>query len=142
MSSERMWHSSLLCHYVFIFLLIRDHSSYKYSRTSTVNLSLGNIADVYLISSVLWVRVRCTSAENGIDLFSRDTPPGIFYSITFPFPNAGEAIFKQMGNRIKDCLQRKNKGSGNGLMWAHCREVGAGVQVGKNCNQRRYGEMK
>lgn len=118
MSSERMWHSSLLCHYVFMhpccciagekhltlsvfgsILLIRDHSSYKYSRTSTVNLSLGNIADVYLISSVLWVRVGCTSAQNGIGLFSRDTPQGIFYSITFPFPNAGEAIFKQMGNQ-------------------------------------------
>lgn len=79
-------------------LLIHEHSSHKYRLKSAVKLSFENIASVCLISSVLWVPVGCTSAENCVGLFSWDAPLDIFNSITLPFPNAGEALFKQMGN--------------------------------------------
>lgn len=61
-------------------------------------------------------------------LFSQDAPPVFFYSITFPFPNIGEEIFKQMGTWDEGASAKKNKGSDIGLMRAHYGEVGMGVK--------------
>lgn len=129
MSSERTWHSSLLCHHGSMCLCCcmwktHDAVSFSYSRwhppsslpffsqiqsKSIVSLSLGNIADIYLISSVLQVLVGSIFTHNWVGLFSWDALPAIFHSITFPFPNASEEIFKQVGIGIKEYLQRKTK---------------------------------
>lgn len=83
-----------------------------------------------LISSVLWVCSHGTLRWPFSILL-------LYHSQTL-----GKRYLNRWAIGIKESLQRKHKGWGDGLMWARCGKVGAGVQVGNNWNQRGYGGMK